>query len=255
MSKAKEIMKRFADCRNRGEADELVFKTITKAIIGDDYDYLSHTVYDNFDNVERALREAFEELEARALPEGVEWPRYEDGEPVVFGDELPEFADTIYKTAKSIAFQDNGYVIIDNAGGSVNVNVFLKNGERIKRPQVFDADDVPIKIGDTIYLLTYDGKQEICCGFNCSGHVVLSNGCSISNKAVSHIEPDSWKRIEEDAFKDVEGYFSCRNRSCGDCTIPDDMGISSEHYGKLAACAYAMRKDLVRRCKALSNKG
>lgn len=101
-----------------------------------------------------------EELGKRLMPKGIEWPRYEDGEPVRFGDELPEFAETIYKTAKCITFNSYGYVVIDNAGGSANVNVILKSGERVKRPQVIAADGETLEAGQTVWHLKEDEPHE-----------------------------------------------------------------------------------------------
>lgn len=90
------------------------------------------------------------------------WPRYENGEFVNFGDELPDFARTIYKTVKTVQFNDNGVVTISNNGGSANINVFLRPGERLKcpAPNVLDADGVEIYEEDTVYLLPGDWCGE-----------------------------------------------------------------------------------------------
>ena len=68
---------------------------------------------------------------------------------------------------------------------------------------------------------------------------------------ITHERPDSWERLEEDALKDGIGYFRC-NRECNTCRIPDELGVSSANYWIGAACAYAQRKDLVRRAKKLA---
>lgn len=95
------------------------------------------------------------------------WPRYENGEFVNFGDELPDFAHTIYKTVKTVQFNDNGVVTISNNGGSANINVFLRPGERLKRsaPKVLDADGVEIHTGDVVYAL----PGEWCDTWPCLG--------------------------------------------------------------------------------------
>lgn len=81
----------------------------------------------------------------------VNWPRYESGEFVMFGDALPQFADTIYKTVKTISFNENGVVTIGNAGGSAKRTVILKPGERVERPTIPAADDKPLEVGQTVW--------------------------------------------------------------------------------------------------------
>ena len=65
----------------------------------------------------------------RALPQGVEWPRFEDGAQVRFGD---AFADCVgdEATVYRIAFGD-GFVRIESEDGAA---VALGCGERAKRP-------------------------------------------------------------------------------------------------------------------------
>ena len=103
------------------------------------------------------------ELHKSAMPEGMEWPRFEDGEPVRFGDELLEFANTIYKDVKQIKFRSNGCVVIDNAGGSAERELVLWNNERVKRPapKVLDADGAEIREGDTVWGTNGHGPFEV----------------------------------------------------------------------------------------------
>ena len=55
--------------------------------------------------------------------------------------------------------------------------------------------------------------------------------------------PDSWERIEEDAGKDRCSYFGAKYQDCGRCT-------------QLAtSCSISKASDLVRRCKALAERG
>lgn len=70
------------------------------------------------------------------LPEGLEWPRYEDGELVKVGDELPAFSRTIYRKVASITYvsgRGGGYWVISNEGGSVRRTVVISNGARVSR--------------------------------------------------------------------------------------------------------------------------
>lgn len=87
----------------------------------------------------------------RALPEGIEWPRFEDGELVKIGDEveLKGEAAKVLDVAFSAARFSLG---IGTATTSGKVYGYL--GEPVKQltPKVLDADGVPIEVGDTVYL-------------------------------------------------------------------------------------------------------
>ena len=82
------------------------------------------------DEVERRLL-------ARLMPEGMEWPRFEDGEPVRFGDEwgLGTGGTAI---VGSVTLRDDSFAL--NAS-------WYDMGERVKRPapKVLDADGVEIR--------------------------------------------------------------------------------------------------------------
>ena len=94
-----------------------------------------------------------EAIDRHMMPDGVEWPRYEDGEPVRFSDKLDEFAHTVYKTVRNVRFHDNGLTVIDNGGGSALETLVLAPSERVKRPapEVLDADGVEVEVGDDLY--------------------------------------------------------------------------------------------------------
>lgn len=92
-----------------------------------------------------------EEIKKRLMPEGMEWPRYEDGEPVRLGEHWEEdgFDESVTRI-DSIEFADDG-VRFENEYNEV----FCRYNERVKRPapKVLDADGVEIRVGDTVYLL------------------------------------------------------------------------------------------------------
>lgn len=295
------------------------------------------------------------ELSKRLMPEDYEWPKYEDGEPVELGEQ-----DSFEFYRKSITYWCG------------NSHEHLGYGERVKRPQVLDADGVPIKVGDEVWAVLLPGIVRLKCeviGFangmvhlHCdpdyafqrepaqithhrpelaadgepivkgqtmyvkdtgekvevlkldSDSVLVDDGThvghelpedlvhempvldadgapihegdtvwdiadgrkmtvtraeldelghvqttqegpsatvSIHHLRLTHADPDSWEKIEEDAAKGTVDYFKC-DRKCAECSIPDEHGFSSGHYGKMAACSYAMKADLVRRCKKLA---
>ncbi|WP_303202500.1 hypothetical protein [Raoultibacter timonensis] len=97
------------------------------------------------------------ELDKRIMPEGMEWPRFEDGEKVKFGD---EFAWGIRKrkcTATKLGSE--GFALLDKSIGNSAWHGYSYT-ERVKRPEpeVLAADGLPIREGETVYSI-HDGKR------------------------------------------------------------------------------------------------
>lgn len=88
----------------------------------------------------------------RALPEGVEWPRFEDGGLVRIGDEL-EFEGKTMLVCDATFYADGWALWCDREDMSGRLHGSY--GERVKRPapKVLDADGVPIKVGDVVYFV------------------------------------------------------------------------------------------------------
>ena len=93
----------------------------------------------------------------RALPEGMEWPRFEDGEPVRIGDEL-EFEGKTMLVCDATLYADDWALWCDRE--DMSGRLYGKYGERVKRPapKVLDADGVPIKVDDTVYFVDGDAR-------------------------------------------------------------------------------------------------
>ena len=74
----------------------------------------------------------------RLMPEGMEWPRFEDGELVKFGDKV----STIQRVSKIGLFSDGSFTLYNGFD-----SVPFKRGERVKRPEpkVLDADGAEIR--------------------------------------------------------------------------------------------------------------
>ena len=87
--------------------------------------------------------DAMAELARRLMPEGMEWPLYESGEPVAFGDEV---------TKDGEEFGVSVFEMISDGSYALNFRSYSK-GERVKRPgpKVLDADGVEIRVGDVLY--------------------------------------------------------------------------------------------------------
>lgn len=276
---------------------------------------------------EASYAELESKLKKRLLPKGVQWPVFEDGEPVEFGDLAeaggsagPVVLISLY-SAEERHNEEPGYSIAVAGTDGIYHSSIEDLCVRIGRPlpKVLDADGVEIHVGDTVFD-KFGDKHEVK-GFDKQGNVLLefhnvkslgwsplklthrapvlaSDGKPLlegetvyelfpssrkikvlklndSNPKISeclnvrclhlcedkeywydprkltHEPQDSWEQLEEDALKDGIGYFRC-GRECSTCRIPDELGISSANYGIIAACAYAQRKDLVRRAKKLA---
>lgn len=108
----------------------------------------------------------------RALPEGVEWPRFEDGEPVKVGDEVEYKGETM--------------------------RVYLAT---------IDADGVPIKVDDTVYFVDGDARPltveridanggEPAVDLVYAGQILRWH--SANPEKLTHERPDSWRLWGED---------------------------------------------------------
>lgn len=200
----------------------------------------------------------------QALPEGIEWPRFEDGELVKIGDEV-EFEGETAKVL-DVAFNAERFslgVVTATASGRVYGDL----GERVKRPtpKVLGADGAPIEVGDTVYFADGDGSALIVERIDANGgepavDLVYAGGRTRYHSAnpenLTHERPDSWERIEKDAAKPVCEYAGAQKStadpdrySCIDC-LYDDLGFHTD-----AECNERMRLDLVRRAKALAKAG
>lgn len=95
------------------------------------------------------------ELRKRAMPEGMEWPRFEDGEPVRFGEEAMGFSHKPPFVVDHVTLFDGGEVTVcaevDLDSGSVENFVRVLPGERVKRPPIPAADGEPLREGETVW--------------------------------------------------------------------------------------------------------
>lgn len=213
---------------------------------------------------------AFDALDRRLMPEGMEWLRYEDGELVEFGCEFAN-AKGNASTLRTVVIKD----CRDALGGAVfwklgkgECAVTLKNGERVRRPQVLAADGEPLEVGQTVWdadaesdtpLTVVEVSSDLIrCEYTwkdgktyrpCYPPSVLTHtkperqNARFGPRTVAafHREiagGDSWERIEEDIA----------DLPCSDyCDIYriDASDTSYEH---------AMARDIVRRCKALAER-
>ena len=180
----------------------------------------------------------------RSLPEGIEWPRFKDGELVKIGDEVG-YGDKAWKV-DAICFDRVEW----SMALSRNLDISRMSGgysKRVKRPtpKVLGADGEPIEVGDTVYCDGEDDPLKVE-SFDDPGCVYLisvkdSDGTyyTVEPSCLSHERPDSWERLEQDARGGATGYAR------------DVLGVNvlttptSENREVFA-------RDLVRRAKALA---
>lgn len=136
------------------------------------------------------------------------WPRFEDVKPVMVGDRFIDHKAN-ERTVRSVIVNNDG-VELRTFDGTFD---WHETGERVKRPapKVLDADGVEIKVGDKVWLLNgIDNElvvEEIDDESGWVGTRSANGGClSVYNTHLTHIAPDSWERLEEDAeFNDETG--------------------------------------------------
>lgn len=245
MSKASEIMERL-DAIDPDEAigddkDMFYFRAVDaliKALTGNEIWWLG-PLQDGIAEIREALREAFGELEARAMPEGCEWPRYEDGEPL-------EVEQTVHCTMNG----DEPTIVGLNE--RTEIGRLARCDDGIFYVPVLDADGVPIKVHDTVYEaadpkgLPMKVSRFICktseivveCRHTWRGYMCFS---MMAPDQITHKmpePPDSWESIEEDAELDPFDYCIKHRMADADASKKED--------------AIAMAHDIVRRCKKLA---
>ena len=169
------------------------------------------------------------------------WPRFEDGEPVMIGDEVDGLGGEIIE----VYIAEDAAAIWNNFANHMHLSL----GERVNRPapKVLDADGVELKVGDTVY--EPNGQSGIVTAVHPSTRCVdlRQDGCdayAMDTKRLTHTRPDSWERLEEDASKEPCFYFGFEDKPCG-----DGAGCPAN---KLGNCSKFKAADIVRRAKALA---
>lgn len=142
----------------------------------------------------------------RALPEGVEWPRFEDGGLVGIGDEL-EFEGKTMLVCDATFYADGWALWCDRE--DMSGRLYGKYCERVKRPapKVLDADGAPIKVGDTVYFVDGDARPLTVKRIDANGgepavDLVYAGQIlrwhSANPEKLTHERPDSWRLWGED---------------------------------------------------------
>lgn len=181
-------------------------------------------------------------------------PLFEDGEPVYIGAEIDDRKRGKLEVSR-ICYMDGGFYFNNSRGsnGRKMKGITYKHGERVGRPkpQVLDADGVPIEVGDVLWRTTDDMKVVVA--ELEKGHFVDGDGVGCNPSYFTHREPDTQERIDRDALKDHYEYWGCMGIGCSQCPALVDGKKPKERYGVIF-CRDAMHLDLLRRQRELDNR-
>lgn len=121
------------------------------------------------------------------------------------------------------------------------------------RAPVLAADGKPLREGETVYLTdspTAFVVDDIMTREDGATVVHLKDGAWNLPQYLTHERPESWERLEEDAKKGSCDYFGCDADGCHGCPAYD---WNTARGGN--GCGNAKMLDLVRRAKALAERG
>ena len=134
------------------------------------------------------LRKRIKAMLPRLMPEGMEWPRYDTGEPLKLDDEVA-VKNCEPVTVRFISFDKNGFSVRHTSGCRVH---WFTYGERVKRPapKVLDADGAEIRVGDTVYQMGCKYRVSHLHGANDYVRIVYENsGRWVNPKTLTHRAP------------------------------------------------------------------
>lgn len=196
------------------------------------------------------LADAIEaEQSERQLSEGIEWPRFEDGELVKFGDKFDHVEGYRNIPVERITFRADGWVDVSQRGGIYQP---LRPGERLKRPEpeVLDADGVPIKVGDTVWDISGEKEGvvervgELNTRYGYRNVAVLWPGYTApyleQSDQLTHRKPDTQEAIEDDTTLPPKEY----------CNRYQLLGADGAYFDDAEAIE-AMCKHLIERTRKL----
>lgn len=154
-----------------------------------------------------------DEIERYYIPR----PRFDDGEPVQFGDEatygFPSFNNQNFKVKRMNFYKDGSVTLCECGGNGHN----YQSGEPVKRPsiKVLDADGVEIKEGDTVWPIDAPDMKMTVDNFQCIYGQSLTVNCeyegeiyNFNPEKLTHKEPDSLEKLRDDMRHDREASLS-----------------------------------------------
>ena len=217
------------------------------------------------------LRNELADIRGRLMPEGMEWllevwPKWSNGEYCKFGD---WWVSDNYGVSKPKRFRRLSIYTpeqLDEWGQGDGESYdyewdFLRPADPKYRPdkleppasKVLAADGEPLEVGQTVYVIA-NGKTYHVTEVDAVSKLFRSleqvdSSYWLDPMCFTHQRPDSWERIEEDADAlaeaeiNGEGSYNAANDYC------------TRHGLKDGTVWVLVAQDLVRRCRALAERG
>lgn len=175
----------------------------------------------NYENVQLVRRNGELRLHGSQLPDGVEWPRFEDGEPVRIGDIIDH--DGVEERVQAVRVYRDA-AVLSLAGCDHEKLINVRSGERVMHPPIYGKDGHPLMVGQTVY--GHDGRAWKVTVLD---HARLGHSPEYNVRAVAadgsgdrrelkagwltHEQPDSWERLEADAGDEAQRELVRRARA------------------------------------------
>lgn len=194
-------------------------------------------------------------------------PRFEDGEPVQFGELVSSNLFGAVKVS-AIEFTEDGTHVKDEPDGDWSTSLEVTTS-RLKRPapEALGADGKPIVEGEKVYRTDNPITEAVVTGFRGYDDGSIDVVCSekggkvtafYSPSLLTHTPSDTQERIDADALKSCVKYWDCDDFSCGKCPALIDGKKPVEFYELdpiHGSCHEAQKLDLLRRQRELDAKG
>lgn len=182
-------------------------------------------------------------------------PRFEDGEPVQFGELVGSNLFGAVNVS-AIEFTEDGTYVKDEPDGDWSTSLEVTTN-RLKRPapEVLGADGLPIKVGETVWGILSATKGIVnSLNDDSTAYVEWDDGrwspC-IDCCNLTHTPHDTQERIDQDALKSSYGYWGCGSVPCEECPSMIDGKRPCVRYQCEDSCLDAMKLDLLRRQREL----
>ena len=210
-------------------------------------------------------RELFTAIADRIEREYMPMPMLE-GEPLKVGDKVDGY---FQEGAEVVAVMNSDMVVVRSTvkGGygyhdeAYPLMLWCVDSLKRHRQEVLDADGVPIIVGDVVYFVDNAEAFDVL-GVESDGdepvHIGRNDGTStdawVSPGDLTHKQPDTLERIEEDAVKVFSDYWGCGDAECYCCPVKVDGKKPHERYAT-DGCVKAQKLDLLRRQREVLERG
>ena len=203
-------------------------------------------------------RELFTAIADRIEREYMPLPLLE-GEPLKVGDRVDGY---FQEGAEVVAVMNSDMVVVRSTvkGGygyhdeAYPLMLWCVDSLKRHRQEVLDADGVPIHVDDTVWTV-YSGEKEKVVGILPGKRVAIESGGWRRNVVLTHKQPDTIERIEEDAMKMYNDYWGCGGTECSCCPAMVDGKKPYERYETTNGCLSAQRLDLLHRQRKVIERG